>query len=1324
MAYNINKRVFGADIDPIIKRKLAARQRLAARAPLTEDQKFTTQDPYYLKGSGLTVTDPITDYTPSNFKGIAELSSRKPFARMWIAMDVINWVHRHTRNTEYMKRHRLLKEVGSISSEDPSFRYEKGLEEDEYWEYQIDTNSSLKRVYIIGNNVASRTNTSALEKDSAYTDTEGRIVLTDPSITGNIVLKPEEFTTDEFFPPQLQTNNFLKDQAGIKSVSVSTEGSLGLIKKTKVDFSVSNWNDFDKIIFPYFMNPGAKVWVDYGWDVADLYQPECLTPQDSTGFRNRNSQCPDEWKDATLETKIYGEHGILTKAVGDMDVIEGTVVSWDANYTTDGRIECTIELISGNSALFGGDFDDIHDQFRDLVIQDLDELFLGKALSMFVPTAATITALRQEKQVNRWEAQLVKDISEGKISIFSLLENVIDSKDYSGKSEESIDLWQQIGSLLFRLAQQFLSYAPGNGFGDMLISPGKTTDFSDAENKAFWPIVAGVYYRKGDEKQGFNVDNLYISWGRFEDEILNKHYGFGESMEDITNFDQGNLDKKWDSSESYTTWKESLVERQLAEYDAGKLPFLIPSIWGMWSEKPKSKYQDHCSWTFSQLKHPGFDANIWKINGEDVEEAYEHTEITPAINISAQGGTWGGNLTRHSHPRDTHQVDKLPGFGNSNPHQDRAAGRIPIREIFVRLDVIRDAMRENNNIKECVAQILDTLNQSSATVWNWKMGTNTAASNNISIIDYNYSHASNAQSDPQGEKFKSLFMFRPYSPNTIVKNFDLKFSTPSDEISSMIAIQGNSRVGSIIPLNKIADEKMMSKINFDHMHESIEEGIPEDFIQIRYNPNPTSEFDSVKNNKLQEDYLKNVNENRQSFLSTGIGSYSPKKFNTRIGLNASQYEQNYRPNPEDYKKTKPHSYKSSEISETAEIINKKNADDKKKTMGDTIDEDTSNHVKGVFNYYTKLTEGEYLAKEHSSILPAKLSMDIYGTAGLFNGDCFRVDALPRKYQDKTYFQITQVKQKIDTNTWTTSLDTQFRIHTSAKKQVYNQNIEYFTSPKTFKGLRGFKEIIPHITKIKPIPRYGYNNIRYARHLFNFTCKKSGEFFVKGHMPIPPRFDAINTANINRLIEGWWDIGANEIQSMSDTGGGFNLVDMTKRHQRAYEQAILKNDPAALGPSKGKAYADPPEQIPVDVTEVLKADLAQYINDLVEGKVEYYWGNRKITLPTLPFSKTWRKNWGTKDKFESKIKLERDQEYVLFERKPFWYIFPKGGQSAEIKKQWHDYFDSMFWLSKDFSKGPYSGFVGLSGVPNLSENSYDMYQGRKYFTFEHKRKDKK
>ncbi len=96
MSFNINKRVWGGDINPLIKRKLMARQHLAARNPLKPDHKFSDSiDPNSdagkiltskFQGTGVNLDEgAIIDYNPSWFSGEADLSSRKPFARMWIA---------------------------------------------------------------------------------------------------------------------------------------------------------------------------------------------------------------------------------------------------------------------------------------------------------------------------------------------------------------------------------------------------------------------------------------------------------------------------------------------------------------------------------------------------------------------------------------------------------------------------------------------------------------------------------------------------------------------------------------------------------------------------------------------------------------------------------------------------------------------------------------------------------------------------------------------------------------------------------------------------------------------------------------------------------------------------------------------------------------------------------------------------------------------------------------------------------------------------------------------------------------------------------------
>jgi hypothetical protein len=59
-------------------------------------------------------------------------------------------------------------------------------------------------------------------------------------------------------------NPFLKPNAGITSISSRTEGPLGAVRRTTVEFVVHNKNDFDNIYLPFFLRPGATVVVDYG----------------------------------------------------------------------------------------------------------------------------------------------------------------------------------------------------------------------------------------------------------------------------------------------------------------------------------------------------------------------------------------------------------------------------------------------------------------------------------------------------------------------------------------------------------------------------------------------------------------------------------------------------------------------------------------------------------------------------------------------------------------------------------------------------------------------------------------------------------------------------------------------------------------------------------------------------------------------------------------------------------------------------------------------------------------------------------------------------
>ena len=62
----------------------------------------------------------------------------------------------------------------------------------------------------------------------------------------------EPILTTQIFNENLK-NPYLKPKAGLTSISSKTEGALGAIKRTTVEFVVHNKVDFESIFLPFFM---------------------------------------------------------------------------------------------------------------------------------------------------------------------------------------------------------------------------------------------------------------------------------------------------------------------------------------------------------------------------------------------------------------------------------------------------------------------------------------------------------------------------------------------------------------------------------------------------------------------------------------------------------------------------------------------------------------------------------------------------------------------------------------------------------------------------------------------------------------------------------------------------------------------------------------------------------------------------------------------------------------------------------------------------------------------------------------------------------------
>ena len=313
---NIKKRAFGADIDVRIKKKLEARQIAAAKnmnpTDSVDNSNYSDKD-----------LDDSTyqELLNNQFDGVAELSSRKPFARLWTALQVKELV-----KGEYPKYFDVKGKNGEAEQkkvEDLLIKNPGKL----YFDTEKSVVNEYKKlmsepvIYTIGSH-----DQNVLEDDKLFqpreqiSDYNFYDIFPQPLVSGD--------TTDS------QQLHNLNSPAGITKVSSETQGAFGQTVKTTVDFTVYSFRDYEKIYSRYFLKPGAQVFLDMGWsNIDNLYDPKVFF---NTGV--------------DIEDKIYGEEGEITKHGGDMKIMVGNVINFDSKITNNG-VTCTIEFLSKNSAL-------------------------------------------------------------------------------------------------------------------------------------------------------------------------------------------------------------------------------------------------------------------------------------------------------------------------------------------------------------------------------------------------------------------------------------------------------------------------------------------------------------------------------------------------------------------------------------------------------------------------------------------------------------------------------------------------------------------------------------------------------------------------------------------------------------------------------------------------------------------------------------------------------------------------------------------------------------------------------------------------------------
>jgi len=495
--WSSDKIYHGSRLHPDVQRRLEALQKSAEKNQFGYSKFEWGEGADHAQGnkkSTMTYKEALGD---RNFDGAGELSARRPWVRFWTAIEPYD-LELDSEVTKKAQEANIMSANQAVFKQTPKYQ--------QIWE--------------MGNEVW-----------QSYTDG-----LQQPGASVTTLKDGGGFSPGQW----LSDNPFSRPQPMINSVKTSTIGTKegGLIRESVVDFSVFNMRDYENVVLPYFLRPGAEVFIDYGWDTAGAYpREEHLANKD------------------LLESIFKYKTGYVDRSKGDMNVVYGLVGDFNSAVRPDGGYNCQVTVISSNFALM--DFSKTSGQ----QLAPLLEIEIMKTLTSFYQDHLGVEFSPSYDAIyNPWDFENFK------------LEN----------DEATLFRKHALLNLKIRNNKKFMGSAAQDGMG---ATPWEPSDKEFEAGIHYQPFKASFDHRsentdkikavKTDEHVGIYdwgayeayfsdvhhkwwvanpAENIYVTF-KWLEHFVNKHIGFQSKEGENSNL-------AYDMSSQLCSWNEMLFHKQ------------------------------------------------------------------------------------------------------------------------------------------------------------------------------------------------------------------------------------------------------------------------------------------------------------------------------------------------------------------------------------------------------------------------------------------------------------------------------------------------------------------------------------------------------------------------------------------------------------------------------------------------------------------------------------------------------------------------------------------------------------------------------------------
>ncbi len=373
-------------------------------------------------------------------------------------------------------------------------------------------------------------------------------------------------------------NPYLKPTAGITSISSKTEGDLGAVKRTTVEFVVHNKNDFDNIYLPFFLRPGTTVICDFGWSDKNLELYDIgsvLSNADtelkqlkkfiyggtesgpdgeqiftnSDGQRYYHSKRDDGAAAFVTDNTLLTSPGFLHTHEGLVDTNIGVVTNYSSKVNQNGSFECSVELVSQNATILDNEIS-ADNNLKFIFANKIEEIIINDLVGVKDTSITLASKIPNYNVLSSSEKQ----------KYFDNFFNTLLLKTRQDADEASETAAEENGETPYTTV-------------------GAIGKISDVETKL------GIYF---EDAASNNQDSLYISFGKFNDLFLNKFVAKNNNNEERYEINFKLIDY-------HVRYEKNLYRRQTSILTGNEdLPvFLYPKNWEY--SRDAGKNTDMCS---------------------------------------------------------------------------------------------------------------------------------------------------------------------------------------------------------------------------------------------------------------------------------------------------------------------------------------------------------------------------------------------------------------------------------------------------------------------------------------------------------------------------------------------------------------------------------------------------------------------------------------------------------------------------------------------------------------------------------------------------------